>query len=362
MSHGILPNACSLHAGSGIWSKNRKIFMSVNNATGSLTVSGAEGLSAITWDCGASLGSPAGSFLTMQTDGNLVLYDVNGNAYWATGTFGEGFFVELTENPFDVVVKDHTDHIHWRANVNCPILPTGCSLHVGSAIWSKNRKISMTVSNANASLAVSGAEGVSATWNCGASRGRPDGSFLIMQCDGNLVLYDVEGTAYWATGTSGEGLYVELTENPFDVVVKDHTDHVHWRANVYCPALRSMKCSVAIRSCWGRPMTVEPSGHIFWNREPNAIGGWEHFTIEDLGNHNVTVRSAHGKYLCSEGNNKWICNRDSPGGWETFQLHPCGEGKFALHSHCGYLMVTDHAETHTAAQVGGWEQLIIEYV
>ena len=60
-----------------------------------------------------------------------------------------------------------------------------------------------------------------------------DGRFeLIMQADGNVVLY--EGSkALWATGTNGQGGYVFIMQSDGNLVLYDAYQHPLWASNTY---------------------------------------------------------------------------------------------------------------------------------
>ena len=87
--------------------------------------------------------------LSMQNDGNLVLYNGNNSPIWATGTVGSG------------------DHFIMQGDGNAVVYRLN-----GSPVWA------------------------TATDNTGANR-------IVMQEDGNLVVYDKNNTLKWASGTSG---------------------------------------------------------------------------------------------------------------------------------------------------------------
>jgi hypothetical protein len=92
--------------------------------------------------------------LTLQTDGNLVLYTAGGQALWATGTNGQKVQAALMQTDGNLVVY-------------APNKPDG-SLH---PLWASN-----TYGNSGARLAV--------------------------QNDGNLVIYTAQGTPIWASNTA----------------------------------------------------------------------------------------------------------------------------------------------------------------
>jgi hypothetical protein len=52
----------------------------------------------------------------------------------------------------------------------------------------------------------------------------------VMQADGNFVCYDAAGKAYWATGTSTPGSFIVLQDDG-NLVVYDSSDHPLWASN-----------------------------------------------------------------------------------------------------------------------------------
>ncbi len=85
--------------------------------------------------------------LTLQTDGNLVLYE-GAKALWASETVGSGATVATMQDDGNFVVY----------------------------------------------------AGTTAVWNS-ATEGAGCGTYLAVQTDGNMVIYDASGTAIWDTGT-----------------------------------------------------------------------------------------------------------------------------------------------------------------
>jgi hypothetical protein len=98
---------------------------------------------------GGSITSQNGRFtLTLQNDGNLVLYRVAGSARWATGTDGRAAARAIMQGDGNFVMYGPS----------------------GEYIWDS------------------------------ATDGHP-GAWLIAQDDGNLVIYDPAGNPLWSTGT-----------------------------------------------------------------------------------------------------------------------------------------------------------------
>jgi len=76
----------------------------------------------------------------------------------------------------------------------------------------------------------------------------------------------------------------------------------------------------------------------------------------------VILKSAHGKYVCAEDNQKTVhANRAEAKGWETFELIPQGHNRFALKSHWGKYVCAEQNGTVVAdrTKIGGWEQFTV---
>src|SRR5437870_2884423 len=99
---------------------------------------------------GGSITSQDGRFtLTMQGDGNLVLYRSGGPARWATGTGGRTVSQAIMQNDGNFVMYGPGGEYIWD---------TGTDNHPGA--W------------------------------------------LVVQNDGNVVIYDPSGNPLWATNTN----------------------------------------------------------------------------------------------------------------------------------------------------------------
>lgn len=67
-----------------------------------------------------------------------------------------------------------------------------------------------------------------------------------------------------------------------------------------------------------------------------AIGGWEEFTVVDVGNGKIALRGNNGQYVSSEnGQGAMNCNRSAIGSWEAFDWVDAGGGKVALKGNNG---------------------------
>ncbi len=143
--------------------------------------------------------SPSGQYqLAMQTDGNLVLYG-NGRALWSSGTFGHpGAFLAVQADGNLVVYSAGVQPL-WSTNTSgtgsghsLVLQDDGNLVLYGSTgpVWNSGR--------AGAESLVPGG-----SLSAGQYLISPDSRHrLIMQGDGNLVIYGPNG-ATWSTGTYG---------------------------------------------------------------------------------------------------------------------------------------------------------------
>jgi RHS repeat-associated protein len=123
-----------------------------------------------------------GAYATLQTDGNLVVYDVNNAALWSSGTGGSYAERLDMENDGRIILYKSA----WNSGTSngqfngSQLAHPGCDAGIGT-----------------------GTTGVLATGQCYVS---PNGHFeLLMQPDGNLVIYDLSVTpnrVLWSTGTN----------------------------------------------------------------------------------------------------------------------------------------------------------------
>jgi hypothetical protein len=149
------------------------------------------------WDTG---GPGPGSRLVMQPDGNLVLYDDAGHPVWASGTHGNGLFLALQDD--GNLVIEHPRPA-WASNTVAPG-PVGPAAMLGT-----NEQL--------------GVNGVLAT---------PDGRYrLVVQGDGNVVLYSGDGEARWATNTVGVLNPRLVVQDDGNVVLYSGNGKARWATN-----------------------------------------------------------------------------------------------------------------------------------
>lgn len=142
--------------------------------------------------------------LTLQTDGNLVIYDASSNAVWNTGTYGQRVDFAIMQVDGNLVLYGAGAAV-WASGTGSPhsrlfIQNDGTmAIHALNAKWS-------TKTSQNGLLVGDGARGVRAgEWlPSGTTLWSNSGLYgLAMQADGNLVLYR-DGGALWSSGTQGQ--------------------------------------------------------------------------------------------------------------------------------------------------------------
>lgn len=106
----------------------------------------------------------------MQHDGNLVLYGEQKQGIWASNTWGHDGARLALKDTGDLVIIDRKGEIIWKGF-------TANLITTFTLVLCFDEKISS-----------------------------PNGKYhLIMQRDGNLVMYDEQNNSIWASGTSGSG-------------------------------------------------------------------------------------------------------------------------------------------------------------
>lgn len=149
-------------------------------------------------------GKGKGCSLEMQGDNNLVLYDHKGSAVWASGTNGKG------TSPCYVVQQDDGNLVLYDSD--------------NKALWASN-----TVQKQSSDTLARGE-----TLPMDKPLHSQNGHYkLLVQEDGNLVLYKHEKHAIWASNTNGKGHKPHrlVNQNDGNLVLYDHHDKAHWASN-----------------------------------------------------------------------------------------------------------------------------------
>jgi hypothetical protein len=146
----------------------------------------------------------------MQSDGNLVLYNSNGQAVWAAATNGPGATRLVMQHDGNLVMqRDGTPIWHTATsrfgstgNRTNYILDRGHVLLPGQALYTPDRKFRLIMQHDGNLVLYSPNR---ATWASNTG-GTPRGAGLaVFQRDGNFVVYDKTGRAVWASNRGGQG-------------------------------------------------------------------------------------------------------------------------------------------------------------
>ena len=189
----------------------------------------SDGTSKALWASGTD-GRP-GKVCIMQGDGNLVIYDRDGNALWASDTWHDPGSRVLVQDDGNVVIYRTDWSPVWATNSmqlqSPPDGPTarngtmnpGEALHPGEFLTSGNGRY-MFVYQTDGNLVLYrnlSRGGQKATWSSGTD-GRP-GQVCIMQADGNLVIYDRDGNPLWSSDTWHDPGSVLFVQDDGNVVI-----------------------------------------------------------------------------------------------------------------------------------------------
>lgn len=157
-----------------------------------------------TWNTNA-LGSSADR-LVMQSDGNLVVYNRSNVALWNTQTGGNPGARLVLQTDGNMVVYSASNTVLWAtytiqnpdhlAYVNTSF--TSGRMYPGQSLDTANRRLHLVFQPDGNLVLYSPTR---ALWSTGTD-GR-QAAFLALQADGNLVLYDRNSSPIWNSGTSG---------------------------------------------------------------------------------------------------------------------------------------------------------------
>jgi hypothetical protein len=195
-----------------------------------------------TLSAGQSIVSPDGHYeLVMQTDGNLVEYIVGGRALWSSHTNGDPGSHAVMQPGGSLAVYNSAGAAVWSSNsrgTGCPqlaiqndgnvvvyspkaiwathtvqsMMQPGDVLHPGWSIYSPSEQLQLIMQTDGNLVLYDGAG--KALWSSGTDH--HPGAWATMQTDGNFVVYPPSGHALWASGTdhhAGAYLYLQSDGN-----------------------------------------------------------------------------------------------------------------------------------------------------
>ncbi len=155
------------------------------------------------WSSGTS-GNPGATF-AIQDDGNLVVYSASGQALWSSGTggippvptacgiftagtgLGPGDYLDSCQACFELTLQTAGNLVLYQQGGH-PLWDTNASGFTGYYLVMQSDGNAVLYSQAGTAL-----------WSSG-TQGNP-GAYLAVQDDGNLVVYSSGGTALWASNS-----------------------------------------------------------------------------------------------------------------------------------------------------------------
>jgi hypothetical protein len=166
----------------------------------------------------------------MQSDGNLVCYDAKGVAYWASNTWGNPGACAVLQDDGTLVVFNPGVAVLWTSGSGAQKdrLQPNQQLNVNEELLSPNGRFLLIMqSDGNLVLYTNDAQH-RALWSSNTWNTPTKVTHAIMQSDGNLVCYDAGGKAYWSSNTwDHPGAYAVLLDGG-GLVVFDAGGAVLW--------------------------------------------------------------------------------------------------------------------------------------
>jgi surface antigen len=185
------------------------------------------------WSSGT--GGSGATRLVMQTDGNLVLYNVN-TPVWFTATGGTGAaHLSLQTDGNLVTYNNSSGSPTWwtgtgghaaTTDYGSDTLSAAQQLNPQQYLRSSDKRYGLLLQS-DGNLVVYG-PGYHVLWSSGT--GGSGATRLVMQTDGNLVLYNAN-TPVWFTATGGTGAaHLSLQTDGNLVVYNDASSAVEWQS------------------------------------------------------------------------------------------------------------------------------------
>jgi hypothetical protein len=169
------------------------------------------------------------SNLVMQHDGNLVLYASNGSALWSSRTFAFDSTLAIQDDA-NVVIYAPGPRPIWATHTYVappapppPPAPSGCGIASGDTVFHRDQRLTscsgrfFLVHQGDGNVVLYDNQNGSALWST-RTNGRSTDA-LIMQSDGNLVLYAPGGNPLWSSRTHGNGGAFLAVQDDGNVVV-----------------------------------------------------------------------------------------------------------------------------------------------
>ncbi len=172
-----------------------------------------------------------GTGVVMQSDGNLVMYNSVGKAIWNSQTGGQGISQVNVQSDGNTVIYNSNSAAIWNTKTGGHIentyygknkLETYERLKKGQYLRSADKKYVAVLQN-DGNFVVYG-PGYNVLWSSKTSSTMEES--LIMQDDGNLVLYDQSGDPLWDSNTFDNGFSYVILQNDNNLVIYSLSDNM----------------------------------------------------------------------------------------------------------------------------------------
>lgn len=171
---------------------------------------------------GQSLISANGSYrAAMQSDGNFVVYDASGKAIWSSGTAGISGAYLVTQNDGNVVLYSSAGTAKWSSST-APASHTVLTMqNDGNLVLYSRGGLPLWASRGGRTGYAQDTVPAGAGLSAGQAIYSQNGTyFAVMQGDGNFVKYNAStGAAQWSSGTNGSGANRVVMQGDGNLVV-----------------------------------------------------------------------------------------------------------------------------------------------
>ncbi len=212
-------------------------------------------------------GGHPGAWAMLQRDGDLVVYDADGNVLMDTGSGGhaDGTYSLTVQDDANLVIFTPGGSPIWSSHITDDTLFPDDSLQPGALISSANDRYQVIMQD-DGTLVVYDARSKTDLWDSYTSTGK---STVDMQSDGNLVLRGPLGKPLWSSRTPGHAGAYAIIQNDGNFMVYVGQTPVWGSAGIdgvlgddYPSTLRNV----------AQDSVVDPWG--FYNRECVSFVAW----------------------------------------------------------------------------------------
>jgi hypothetical protein len=185
-----------------------------------------------TWATHTNGNTPAD--LAMQSDGNLVLYNTAGKAIWSSNTRTLGGTHVTMQDDGNLVILTDAGRPVWSIATGIvppPPPPPGPTLNAGKALGVNQYLLSaqgkyQLILQADGNLVEYATAGHRPVWQTNTDG--KDSDHLAMQADGNLVLYGRKSEVLWYSNTRTLGGTHVILQDDSNLVIKNAADTPVW--------------------------------------------------------------------------------------------------------------------------------------